>query len=267
MKLAVLMGSPHTRDGYAIIRNIQAILERYGEAELDVIGCKDADVEECRGCELCMQKGERYCPIKDGLPDIVRRMERADALIFASPVYAMQVTASFKRIVDRLAWLFHRPSLVGKPALTLVTTGGGGITNTARFLKMTAVGWGCRVVGHITVISSFYFDRQGPNYFFDRSYHDATDKTIARQTERLARAVLSEKPAKPGYYDLYMFQGLRSKTFTSVADKAYWEAKGWMDSDYYYPVRLGAGKRLFGLVLKGLIALLFASIRTKGQKA
>ena len=263
MKIAVVMGSPRKRDGHSIIRKIQAILEQHGEAELDMINCRDAELEECRGCDLCMQKGEQYCPIKDGLADIVRRMERADALIFASPVYAMQVTASFKRLVDRLAWLFHRPSLVGKPALTLVTTGGGGIRPTARYLEMTAVGWGCRVVGKIVVISSFYFDRPGPQNFYDQSYKVAADHAITKQTERLARAVAPGCLPGPGYYDLYMFQGLRSKTLISEVDRAYWEAKGWMDSDYYYPVRLGPGKLLFSRILNLLIKLLFASFRKK----
>jgi multimeric flavodoxin WrbA len=257
------MGSPRRRDGYAVIQQIQAILAQHAEVELDMINCKDAEVEECRGCDLCLQKGEQYCPIKDGLADIVRRLEQADALVFASPVYAMQVTASFKRMVDRLAWLFHRPSLVGKPALTLVTTGGGGIRPTARYLEMTAVGWGCRVVGHIELISSFYFDRPGPNYFYDQSYQVATDRAIAKQAGRLARALMPGGLPAPGYFDLYMFQGLRSKTFTSEADRVYWEAKGWMNSDYYYPVSLSPGKHLFSRILNVLIKLLFASFQKK----
>jgi len=266
MKLAVIMGSPRKRDGYAITQRIHEILKMNGEVELDYICCKDVELEECRGCNLCFEKGEGYCPIKDGLPDIVRRLERADAIIFASPVFAMQVTASFKRLVDRMAWMFHRPSLIGKPALILVTTGGGGIKPTARYLEMTAVGWGCRVVGRIVVIPILYFDRSGTQNYYKESYRVAVDKDIAKKTRLLACAIEAGGMPRPSYFDLYMFHGLRSKTLTSEADRVYWESMGWMSSDYYYPVRLGPLKKTFGRILDILIKILFAAYLRKDKK-
>jgi hypothetical protein len=36
------------------------------------------------------------------------------------------------------------------------------------------------------------------------------------------------------YYDIFMFNCLRTKTFTSKADYDFWKEKAWLNSDYFY---------------------------------
>ena len=49
------------------------------------------------------------CCVKDGMQDIYAKVEEADNLVFASPVYFHSVTGELKRLIDRfqLYWAGH----------------------------------------------------------------------------------------------------------------------------------------------------------------
>lgn len=42
--------------------------------------------------------------------------------------------------------------------MTILTTAGGGIKATNRYLKLVAQGWGCQLVGQLQVACTRYFD-------------------------------------------------------------------------------------------------------------
>lgn len=262
MKVLVLMGSPRKKDGYHICKQIEDQINQREEVEFEYVFLKALNIEECRGCDQCFQKGEAHCPIKDDISLIRQKLIDADGIIFASPVYAYQVTGTFKKMVDRLAYLFHRPELVGKPALTVVTTGGGGQKDVSKFLKMTACGWGCNLVDKIEVISSMFFYEKGKNSFFRQKYHDRVSDGINTTAMNFLTTINSKTLPTPGFYNIYMFNGLRSKTFTSTADRIYWESKGWLDAAYYYETKINPVKRLFGYSLDYLIKSMWKKMQS-----
>lgn len=259
MKIAVLMGSPRKKDSYKICKMIEEQMQRQGDVGFEYIFLKDFNIEECRGCELCLTKGEAYCPIKDEIQTVVEKLESADGIIFTSPVYACQISGSLKKVVDRLSYLFHRPKLVGKPALTLVTTAGGGMKETAKYLKMIASGWGCNYIGGLEVIASRFFENRWNKACYNEKYKAHVERQLTQMTNQLYRAITLQTPLVPSFYDIYMFNGMKSKIYTSEADKVYWEEKGWLTEDYYYPVKIGGLKKLFG-------RLLWRSIQSMGEK-
>ena len=81
------------------------------------------NIEPCRGCRTCFDKGEEFCPIKDDMAEIKARMKAADALILAGPVYVDDVNGIMKNWIDRLAHVCHRPEFAGKSAYLVVTVG------------------------------------------------------------------------------------------------------------------------------------------------
>lgn len=251
MKIVVLMGSPRKKDSFSVCKVIEDKINSVCSTEFEYIYLRNMNIEDCKGCDQCFKKGEQFCPIKDDVQQIREKLINADGIIFSSPVYAYQVTGSFKRLVDRLAFMFHRPELIGKPAITLTTTGGGGQKQVTKFLKMTACGWGCNLTGSLEVISSFYTKENNP--YFNQDYFERKNKEINMQAEALISAIMSKKLSVPGYYDIYMFHGLKSKTYMSDADYKYWESKGWLKSKYYYKTKLSPGKRIFGSILDFII--------------
>ncbi len=255
MKIIVLMGSPRKKDSLSACKVIEEAMNESRHVEFEYVYLKDINIADCRGCDQCFQKGEQFCPIKDDAIQVRQKLVEADGIIFASPVYAYQVTGSFKRFVDRLSFMFHRPELIGKPALTLVTTGGGGQKHVTKYLKMTACGWGCNLTGCIEVISYMY--TKVNNKFYSQDYFDKKNKELKIKAESMLAAIVSKKLKVPSYYDIYMFCGMKSKTYTSDTDFRYWQSKGWLDSRYYYDTKLGPGKKLLGSTIDAIIKMMW----------
>lgn len=256
MNIAVLMGSPRKKDSYRICQIIEKSFSRESEVKFEYLYLKDFYIEECWGCDQCFQKGEDRCPCKDDLKNLKERLLLADGIIFASPVYACQITGTLKRVFDRMSYLFHRQEFVGKPALTVVTTGGGGLKATGSYLKMTACGWGCHLVGEITIISPQFFktvkDQSSP-FGYNRKYHDKKLQRIQNISKSFEQALLTKELPVPSFYDIFLFQCLRSKTFVSEVDYEFWKKKGWLDSLYFYESQISPVKIIFARIMKAYI--------------
>lgn len=248
------MGSPRKKDGYNICKVIEENMTQKGHITFEYVQLKDLNIEECRGCCLCLQKGEDYCPIRDDIKMVRAKLNDSDGIIFNSPVYAQQITGSFKKVIDRLAYLFHRPELIGKPAITLVTTDGGGQGVTQKYLKMTAGGWGCNLVNQVTVISQMFFKEKE---LYNEKYKIKKEKELKNISDAFYRTVKMKKLPRPSYYDIYMFNGLKSKTYMSEVDYNYWENKGWLNSNYYYKTKISIGKKFFGYMIDSMIRLMW----------
>ncbi|MHC1756507.1 MAG: flavodoxin family protein [Methanosarcina sp.] len=77
------------------------------------------DLSQCRCCFVCFTEGESHCPCKDNAPVIEQKIHSADGVIFATPVYGMNVSALMKDFIDRFSYIFHRPSFFDKKDLLL----------------------------------------------------------------------------------------------------------------------------------------------------
>lgn len=255
LKVTVLMGSPRKKDSYNICRLIEDNLSENSEIEFEYLFLRDFNIEDCKGCDQCFQKSETACPCNDDIYIIKKKLLNSDGIIFASPVYAYHVTAPMKRIIDRLSYLFHRQELVAKPALIVVTTGGSGHKQTAKYLKMTACGWGCNLLGELKIISPMFFEDKNLKsaWGYSEDYYKSSFNNLKKMSGNFAKAIMTKKPPTPSFYDIFMFQCLRSKTFTSKADHDFWEVKGWMNSHYFYDVKLNPIKLAFGSLLRAYI--------------
>jgi len=114
-----MIGSPRKGNTYEIVRRIEDKMMSLGPIEFEYIFLKDAYLGSCCGCQLCFLHGEGACPLGDDRAVMAQKMQEVDGLILASPVYALQVPAVMKNLLDRFAYLFHRPRLFGKKALAV----------------------------------------------------------------------------------------------------------------------------------------------------
>lgn len=261
MKILILMGSPRKKHGQNICAFIENQLLKQYDIEFEYVFLNELNIGGCIGCDLCFQKGEQYCPVKDDISTLKENLILADGIIFVSPVYAYQVTGGFKKIIDRLSFLFHRPELIGKPAITIVTTGGGGHKQVAKYLKMVACGWGCNLIEQIEVISIMYFNERGKHSFFNEKYFEKTNKKLCNSAEKLYLAMKDKTLPKPSFYDIYMFNGLRSKTFTSEIDYKFWEGKGWLRATYYYNTKINPFVKIFGVFINKIISVSWSKMQ------
>jgi multimeric flavodoxin WrbA len=70
----------------------------------EVINLSQMNVKECLHCNFCLtkQKPGKYCSVKDDAQVIFEKVERADIIILASPVYLMRTSAKMAAFIDRL---------------------------------------------------------------------------------------------------------------------------------------------------------------------
>lgn len=62
---------------------------------------KDRKINYCTGCGTCIN-GEKSCPQKDDMPDILTKMISSDVIVMATPVYFYTMCGQMKTFIDRL---------------------------------------------------------------------------------------------------------------------------------------------------------------------
>jgi multimeric flavodoxin WrbA len=155
VKILVIMGSPRNGNTWKASHRIEEYMKSRGPVEFEYLMLKDADISPCTGCFVCFFRGEEHCPNRDDAPGIEQNMHDADGVIFASPVYGMNVSGLMKVFIDRLSYIFHRPRFFDKKALLLTTAGAVGTKDVLKYLGLMARIWGFEVAARAGIVTPF----------------------------------------------------------------------------------------------------------------
>ena len=242
-KVLAIMGSPRKMETYKIVQQFEASLKCLGDIEFKYIFLQEKHLDMCKGCLLCFSRGEEFCPLKgDDRDEIFRQMMEADGVIMAAPVYSLQVPALLKNLLDRLAYVFHRPCFFHKAFMPIVTQGVYGHKDTLKYMETVMKFWGFKVTPGIGLTTP-----PMPRTAKEKKQIEDTVGAAARKFYQNLTGPLSPAP-KIG--DLFIFRMMRGTkpmmTEIMPRDVQYFKEKGWMESDFYYPVKLGVVKKLLG---------------------
>ncbi|MFA5844616.1 MAG: flavodoxin family protein [Coriobacteriia bacterium] len=97
--------------------------------EIVKVVASQTGVLPCRGCNACSLTGE--CVVRDGMREVYRLLDAADAIVVGSPVYFATVPAVLKTIYDRCQPYWARrhvllePAPRRRPGAMLLVRGGG----------------------------------------------------------------------------------------------------------------------------------------------
>lgn len=69
------------------------------EGEVDIVDCYRTKVSPCVDCRNCWK--ERKCSINDDMQEIYKKVDAADLIVLASPMYFHSVTGPMKTLLDR----------------------------------------------------------------------------------------------------------------------------------------------------------------------
>ena len=256
MNILLLVGSyrkhGNTDQVVGLIReHLCATAERHGEPlDIDTLYLGDHEIGPCRGCRVCFDRGEDRCPLKDDLPSIKAKMQRADGILVATPVYVDDVSGIVKNWIDRLAHVCHRPEFAGKCAYLVATVGGSPTSHTLRTLSLALATWGFYIVGQAGFRTGALTE---PDEMRAR-YQGRTD----RIAEQFFQAIHEQRYLKPSFMSLMMFkiqQRAWQLASEDTLDYQYWNRKGWIDPrrEFYIPHRASRVKvalaRLAGSVI------------------
>lgn len=215
-------------------------LEAFGDVEGEIVALEDHALGVCRGCQVCFERGEEHCPLKDDRDVLIGKMDSSDAVVFATPNYSFQVSGLMKIFLDRLGFAFHRPRFHGKTATAIVVQGIYGGRKVRQYLEFVAGGLGFNVVKGSVVRTLMPMTEDALAKM---------EKTLAAQSRRFHEQLLRPAYPTPSLFALVMFRmgraGIRGLGEASV-DNRYYRDHGWFESDFYYPTRLGPFKKAVG---------------------
>lgn len=230
LKILVIHGSPHQGQTHAATMNFLEELGKRVVIEARHMSLFREKLELCLGCGACVVQGEEKCPGKEGLLRIHSMMRESDAVIITTPVYALQVTALVKNFIERSSYVMHRPCYFGKWFMPLSTQYVGGDKDVEKYLSSVMRFWGFNVIPGLRLTMSWDKGKIG--------------RKVVAAADRFLKAVKRTKFPAPSPMDLMMFRFRRSamkgKSFpeTFPRDAEYFQEKGWLESPYYYDVRL-----------------------------
>lgn len=85
--------------------NSEILAQAFGDGakaagnEVEVISLRDKNLLFCKGCLACQKTGR--CILKDDAAEITGKMQAADVLAFATPIYYYSVSGQMKTMLDR----------------------------------------------------------------------------------------------------------------------------------------------------------------------
>lgn len=99
MKIVVITGSPHKRGTSNYL--VENFIKGAKEADNEVFRFDSAfsTVHPCLGCNVCRKSGD--CVWNDSFNDLKDKLVSADYVVFATPIYYMNMTAQLKAVIDR----------------------------------------------------------------------------------------------------------------------------------------------------------------------
>ncbi len=118
MRILALIGSPRRGGNTDIL--VDEILRgcKTKRHTSEKVYLYDYDIAPCVDCRNC-KKGDYSCSLRDGMEEIYPKIERADWIIFGTPLYWYGPTGVMKLLIDRLRPFIASRKLEGKKGVLI----------------------------------------------------------------------------------------------------------------------------------------------------
>lgn len=140
-----ISGSPRKNGNTELLmREVLKAAETEG-CKTELFCISERQVSPCDACYTCFETG--CCRIQDDMQDLYDMLDRADAIVFGSPVYFGSVTAQAKAIMDRMFVLLGRRALQDKVAGALLVARRVGAIQARSLIYSFCIAQGMLVAG------------------------------------------------------------------------------------------------------------------------
>jgi multimeric flavodoxin WrbA len=99
-KVLVLSSSPRNGGNSDMLCDQFMMGNREAEHETEKIFLRHKEINYCTGCGNCFN-GEKQCPQKDDMIEVLEKIISADVVVMATPVYFYTMCAQMKTLIDR----------------------------------------------------------------------------------------------------------------------------------------------------------------------
>jgi multimeric flavodoxin WrbA len=238
-RVIAIIGTQTRKATYHAVEEFEKNLKEKGDIEFEYVFLSDYHLEFCRGCKVCFDRGEEYCPIKDDRDVLLEKIIQSDGVIFATPNYAFQLSARMKNFLERIAFINHRPRFFGKTCTAIVTQGIGRGEDILKYLYFSGENLGFHISKGCCI------NTLEP---MTEIQQEKLVQKVAKTSDRFYRKLMRPTPS-PSFFRLMIFR-ISRPLIQSVGEKyrdyRYYQEKGWFETEYYYPTSLGLPKKLAG---------------------
>jgi len=247
MKVTAFIGSARKKHTWQTTEKFLKKLQSQGNVDYEIIRLSEYNLGTCKGCKLCLDRGEELCNLKDDRNILLEKMKNSDGVIFASPNYSFHVSALMKQFLDRLGFIFHRPQFFGKTFTSIVAQGVYGGNKIVKYFNFIGKALGFNVVKGICVTNLEPVSEKAII---------KNEKRIEKLARKYYRQLVKNELPKPSIFDLFIFRmsrtSMKIKQDESFRDYSYYTEKGWFKSDFFYPVKLSPVKKAMGKIFDGM---------------
>jgi multimeric flavodoxin WrbA len=154
MRILLLNGSPRKKGNTAtLLKNIVQIAEQHS-CHCDLLYLNSMSFSGCQSCGGCEKTGR--CVVMDDMQLIYEKMDNADRVVLASPIYFYNVSAQLKACIDRIQAFWCRKYLLHTAAPKAATRRG--------YLVSIAATRGERIFEGAILTAQYAVDAMGIEY-------------------------------------------------------------------------------------------------------
>jgi len=246
VKILAICGSQRKGGTFKVLNSMK---EKFPDIDYEILLLKDMNLKDCYGCYACINLGPEKCPLNDDRDLILKKMEDADGVVFATPTNTRHITALMKKFMDKLGYINHRPYFFDKYALFIATCKGFGADFANEYMSSNIGQYGFNVVSTLDLYISTKSEAE-------TQYNN--EQTV-QAFEKLISAIQNGERSKPKFGDLVYFHIFKAISELNkkegLADYEYYKDK----TDYYYDIKIpfyknGFSKWIAGKEIKKFVA-------------
>lgn len=181
-------------------------------------------VTQCRGCSQCFTTNLCSLDKFDKVQDLKKDYLSSDIIIWGTPVYANNVSSSFKAMIDRISYWCHEFRFAGKRAIIVVTTDNSGSEKCLNYLYEILSFLGAS-------------DIQVLSYQKKNDSIDLLHKNIMNITDEMSYYINNNEKKTTNDFSERAFENFKKiykEQIDESAEKKYWVQSGLIDSDTLY---------------------------------
>src|SRR5512139_914535 len=247
-KVTAFIGSARKKNTYRAAEKFLNHLQTLCDVECEIVRLSDYKLGICRGCQVCFNKGEQFCPLKDDRDLLFDKINASDGVVFATPNYNWDMSGMMKVFLDRFGYAVHRPQHFGKAFTSIVSQAMGRGDKIVETFDFAASILGFNTLKGVTITG---FDQQ-----MEEQQHEI-EHTLTEHSKRFYTLLTKSAYPVPTLFQLMSFRMGRTTVHNQAdpmsPDYRYYATNGWFESDYYYPTHLGPWKKATGKLLESML--------------
>jgi multimeric flavodoxin WrbA len=108
--ILIINGSPRKKGNSATLAQQVAAGAEAAGARVESVYLHGMNIQPCNACDACLKSSAPDCVIDDDMQDLYPRLQEADVIVIASPIYWFTVSAQTKLFMDR-CYAFEGPGV------------------------------------------------------------------------------------------------------------------------------------------------------------